>query len=72
MFAIEHYSLVEAQRWAKKNSPCVNDWKKIADSSVQANTDEPQTEANHRKKEERLRIVYIRNRLVVDHDNYSA
>jgi hypothetical protein len=50
----------------------VNDWKKIADSSVQANTDEPQTEANHRKKEERLRIVYIRNRLVVDHDNYSA
>ena len=36
---------------------------KIADSPVQANTDEPQTEAKHRKKEERLRIDYIRHHL---------
>ena len=36
---------------------------KIADSPVQANTDEPQTEAKHRKKEERLRNDCIRHHL---------
>lgn len=36
---------------------------KITDSPVPANTDEPQTEANHRKKEEKLRINYIRRHL---------
>lgn len=36
---------------------------KITDSPVQANTDEPQTEAGHRKKEEKLRIDHIKRHL---------
>ena len=36
---------------------------KITDSPVQVNTDELQTEANNRKKEEKLRIDHIRHHL---------